>query len=51
MFRSWDDWFEEVISYAETSRQEELIRRGYFMYENYFEQGMSPLEAFQEEWG
>ncbi|ATW58340.1 hypothetical protein CNR37_00133 [Pseudomonas phage ventosus] len=48
---SWEDWFEEVISYAETERQEELIRRGYFMYENYFEQGMTPHEAFQEEWG
>ncbi|WPJ20616.1 hypothetical protein vBPFY1MI_133 [Pseudomonas phage vB_PF_Y1-MI] len=45
------DWFEEVVSYAETSRQEELIRNGHFMYEDYYEQGKTPQEAYEEEWG
>lgn len=51
MFRSFDNWFEEVVSYAETSRQEELILRSSFMYEEYYEQGMNPREAYEVEWG
>lgn len=50
---SWDDWFDELlmiaISYSVGAHK--AIQRAPFMYEDYYEAGFTPLEAFEEEWG
>jgi len=47
----FEDWFEEVLELAETERQRYLIASAPFMYEDYFEQGLSPQLALESEWG
>lgn len=49
----WDDWFEELLELAE-ARNERVaynVARAPFMYEDYHEQGLSPLDALEAEWG
>lgn len=49
----WEDWIQEVynIAYNVDFRIAVQVQEYTFMYEEYFEQGMTPHEAFQEEWG
>lgn len=49
----WDDWFDELLELAD-QRGEWLygqVERAPFMYEDYHEQGLSPLDALEAEWG
>lgn len=49
----WDDWFDELLELAEQrgDRVASQVGRAPFMYEDYHEQGMSPLDALEAEWG
>jgi hypothetical protein len=46
-------WFDELLDYADDvdSQRAELIAEYPFMYEDYFEEGLSPEDAYHEEWG
>lgn len=49
----FEDWLEELLMLAE-QRSERVaynVQRFSFMYEDYFEQGLSPLDALEAEWG
>lgn len=49
----WDDWFEELLEEA-IARSDTVYRQvsnAPFMYEDYHEKGMSPLDALEAEWG
>lgn len=49
----FDDWFEELLELAQ-QRSEGVaynVARAPFMYEDYHEQGLSPLDALEAEWG
>lgn len=49
----FEDWFEELLE-AASERDDlvyELALAAPFMYEDYHEQGMTPLEALEAEWG
>ncbi len=50
---SFDDWFEELlmIAMSYSVKVHRLIQQAPFMYEDYYEDGMSPEDAFYEEWG
>lgn len=50
--RDFDLWFEELVevAYAESGRIGKLVDRAPFMYEDYYEAGMTPQEAYLAEW-
>ena len=49
----WDEWFDELLMIAVSYSvgAQKAIQRAPFMYEDYFEDGLTPEEAFIEEWG
>lgn len=49
----WEDWFEDLLDFAyETEHNHyRAILKAPFMYEDYFELGMTPQEAYTAEWG
>lgn len=50
----FEDWIIGVIDYANEIGMPSIaenIAQYSFMYEDYFEQGMSQREAFEAEWG
>jgi hypothetical protein len=51
--RDFESWFEELVelAYESSGRVGKLVDRAAFMYEDYFEFGMSPAEALFAEWG
>jgi hypothetical protein len=53
--QDWDEWFEQVVECADAGglggNRPALVRRYYFMYEDYYEAGLTPEEAFEAEWG
>ena len=50
---SWEEWLEQLIDHARTysTPAARSIAKASFMYEDYFEDGLTPQEAFEEEWG
>jgi hypothetical protein len=51
--RDFELWFEDLVelAYAESGSIGRLVDRAPFMYEDYFEAGMTPQEALLAEWG
>lgn len=51
--RDFELWFEDLveIAYDQSGPVGKLVDRAPFMYEDYFEAGMTPQEAFIAEWG
>ena len=49
----WEDWFEELLELAEQRGGSIgfFVARAPYMYEDYHEKGMSPLDALEAEWG
>lgn len=49
----FEDWMDELLELAE-QRSERIaynVARAPFMYEDYYDQGLSPLDALEAEWG
>lgn len=48
----FDVWFNELVDLADDMPSvQALILNAPFMYEDYFEQGMTPEQAMSAEWG
>lgn len=49
----FEDWFDELLELADRrgDRVAALVEKAQFMYEDYHEQGLSPLDALEAEWG
>jgi hypothetical protein len=50
---TFEEWFENLVGYALVTQPLTLayIQKYPFMYEDYFEAGQTPEEAFHAEWG
>lgn len=49
----FETWFEELLEAAleKEPLYVQYIKRAPFMYEDYFESGMTPRQAYEAEWG
>lgn len=51
--RDFDLWFDDLVelAYQKSGTVGRLVDRAPFMYEDYYEAGMTPEEALIAEWG
>lgn len=49
----WHQWFDQLLDHAwsKNTRHWELIMQYSFMYEDYYDQGATPEQAYAAEWG
>lgn len=46
----WEDWFKEVQSYANHDNVVDIIFELRSLYREYYDEGLTPQEAFDLEW-
>ena len=48
---NFDEFFQECLSMANTDRQKEIMWRCLNLYQDYYDEGDSPEQAMEKEWG